>query len=195
VHCIKTYNSSSTNTLSSSNQGFAPVKYRFFAINNIAIKASAAILVATLAGCASKPLPPHTPEGTPTPAPVQPGVTARPSASGLPMVASWADYRRRAAQMILGNNPGAHFTGTQPPQWSGIATVTVMLNADGSVRGTDLMRGSKISPEVNNMAIAAARRVANYGPVSNLPQPWQFNETFLYNDNNKFQLVTVVEGR
>jgi hypothetical protein len=195
VHCINTYNSSPTNTFSSSNQGLALVKYRFFAINNIAFKASAAILVAVLAGCASKSPPARAPEGTTAPTPSQPGVTARPSASGLPLVASWADYRRRAAQMIMGNNPGAHFTGAQPPQWSGIATVTVILNADGSVRGTDLMRGSKISPEVNNMAIAAARRVANYGPVSNLPQPWQFNETFLYNDSNKFQLVTVVEGR
>jgi hypothetical protein len=111
------------------------------------------------------------------------------------MVASWADYRRRAAQMIVAANPGASFVGPQPAQWSGIATVTVILNADGSVRALDLMRGSRITPEVNDLALTAARRAANYGPVSNLPQPWQFNETFLYNDNNKFQLVTIVEGR
>lgn len=111
------------------------------------------------------------------------------------MVASWADYRRRAAQMIIATNPGASFTGPQPQQWKGIATVTVMLNADGSVRAMDLMRGSRVSPEVNDMALAAARRAANYGPVSNLPQPWQFNETFLYNDDNKFQLITIIEGR
>jgi hypothetical protein len=111
------------------------------------------------------------------------------------MVASWADYRRRAAQMIVAANPGASFNGPQPAQWSGIATVTVILNADGSVRTLDLMRGSRITPEVNDLALAAARRAANYGPVSNLPQPWQFNETFLYNDDNKFQLVTIVEGR
>ncbi len=113
----------------------------------------------------------------------------------MPLVASWAEYRRRAAQMIIAANPGASFTGPQPTQWSGIATVTVMLNADGSVRAMDLMRGSRISPEVNDLALAAARRAANYGPVSNLPQPWQFNETFLYNDKNQFQLVTIVEGR
>jgi hypothetical protein len=111
------------------------------------------------------------------------------------MVATWADYRRRAAQMILAANPGASFTGPQPAQWQGIATVTVMLNADGSVRELDLMRGSRVAPQVNDMALLAARRAANYGPVSNLPQPWQFNETFLYNDDNKFQLVTIVEGR
>jgi outer membrane biosynthesis protein TonB len=111
------------------------------------------------------------------------------------MVANWNDYRRRAAQTIIAANPGASFTGPQPAQWQGIATVTVMLNADGSVRALDLMRGSRVAPHVNDMALLAARRAANYGPVSNLPQPWQFNETFLYNDDNKFQLITIVEGR
>jgi hypothetical protein len=113
----------------------------------------------------------------------------------MPLVANWADYRRRAAQMILAANPGASFNGPQPAQWQGIATVTVMLNADGSLRALDLLRASKISPHVNELALQAARRTANYGPVSNLPQPWQFNETFLYNDSNQFQLVTIVEGR
>jgi hypothetical protein len=155
--------------------------------------------VALIAGCASRsrPAPSTAPVPVPSPAPVftpQPAPPAA-SASRLPLVASWADYRRRAAQMILASNPGASFEGPQPAQWSGIATVTVMLNADGSVRGMDLMRGSRISPQVNDLALVAARRAANYGPVSNLPQPWQFNETFLYNDSNKFQLVTIVEGR
>jgi hypothetical protein len=111
------------------------------------------------------------------------------------MVASWADYRRRAAQLILASNPGASFEGPQPQQWQGIATVTVMLNADGSIKNLDLLRASRVAPHVNDMALAAARRSLSYGQVSNLPQPWQFNETFLYNDDNKFQLVTIVEGR
>jgi outer membrane biosynthesis protein TonB len=195
VHCTDINHSTPASPSGLKNQDLAQIKYRLLATNSIALKVSTAVLVVVLVGCASKPLPPHTPAGTSTPTPAQPGVATRPSASGLPMVASWAEYRRRAAQMILGSNPGAHFTGAQPQQWNGIATVTIMLNADGSIRATDLMRGSKISPEINNMALAAARRVGNYGSVSHLPQPWQFNETFLYNDDNKFQLVTIVEGR
>ena len=163
---------------------------------------------ALLNGCANRrsaapaPAPAPAPILTPAPAPVfttpPAPPTPEPAAAGaprLPLLASWADYRRRAAQIILASNPGASFTGPQPAQWSGIATVTVMLNADGSIRTLDLMRGSRISPEVNDLALAAVRRAANYGPVSNLPQPWQFNETFLYNGDNKFQLVTIVEGR
>jgi hypothetical protein len=170
------------------------------AMKSIVICISTGVAVALLASCASKPLPKDPYPAQPAPAPVitpQPAPAAPPSvgSSRLPAVASWADYRRRAAQLIVAANPGGSFSGPMPPQWNGVATVTVMLNADGSVRAVDLMRASRISPEVNNFALQAARRAANYGPVGNLPQPWQFNETFLYNDNNKFQLVTIVEGR
>jgi len=139
---------------------------------------------------------PHTPpvSSAPAPAPAPaPPVAAAPSAQ--PMVANWTDYRRRAAQMILASNPGASFVGPQPPQWYGIATVTLSFNADGSLRNVDLMRRSSISPEVNAMAVEAVRRVGNFGPVSNLPQPWQFNETFLYNTDRLFQLDTIVANR
>jgi hypothetical protein len=126
-----------------------------------------------------------------TPQPATPAA----GASSLPLVGSWTEYRRRAAQLILAANPGASFVGPQPPQWYGIATVTLAFNADGSLRSTDLMRRSSISPEVNAMAVDAVRRVANFGPVSNLPPPWQFNETFLYNSDRLFQLDTIVANR
>ena len=67
------------------------------------------------------------------------------------------------------------------------------LNADGSVRFIDTLRVSKVAPETTQLAIDAIRRAGSFGPVGNLPQPWQFNETFLYNDSLKFQLRTVVE--
>ncbi len=195
MHCVKTNNTFETN------QPQVHVEYARGAHLLVAKRLALVSITVLIASCSNKPLPPHTPAPPPTPAPA-PVFTPQPapappaaSASRLPPVASWADYRRRAAQIIIAANPGASFTGPQPVQWSGIATVTVLLNADGSVRAMDLMRGSRVTPEVNDLALAAARRGANYGPVSNLPQPWQFNETFLYNDNNKFQLITIIEGR
>jgi len=153
-----------------------------------------ALLTVTLllASCSSKRMPPHAP--TPAPAPVisAPTPVAKPS---LPLAANWTEYRRRAAQLILAANPGASFEGPQPAQWYGIATVTISFNADGSVRNVDLMRRSSISPEVNAMAVEAVRRVTQFGPVGNLPQPWQFNETFLYNTDKRFQLDTIVANR
>jgi hypothetical protein len=170
------------------------------ATKNVAFSRSAAwaavAVAAVLAGCASKPMPPQAPSAPPpvaTPAP-RPSV-APPVASSLPPVRTWAEYRRRAAQIMMAANPGSTFTGPGPEQWYGIPVVQVMLNGDGTIRNVDFMRQSKVGPETNNMALQAVRRVASFGPVSNLPQPWQFNETFLYNDNLKFQLVTIVENR
>jgi outer membrane biosynthesis protein TonB len=177
------------------NQLKVPVEYAQNAHLLIAKRVGLLVTAVLLASCTNKPLPPHTPTPAPAPVTVAPAPAPIGAAARTPLAANWADYRRRAAQMILAANPGASFSGPQPAQWNGIATVTVMLNADGSVRAMDLMRGSKVAPHVNNLALTAARRAANYGPVNNLPQPWQFNETFLYNDDNKFQLITVIEGR
>jgi hypothetical protein len=167
------------------------------ATKNIAFGRSAAwaalLVAAVLAGCASKRATAPAP-AAPPPAAVAPAA-APPVASSLPMVRTWAEYRRRAAQIMMAANPGGTFTGPGPEQWYGIPVVQVMLNADGSIRNLDFMRQSKVGPETNNMALQAVRRVASFGPVSNLPQPWQFNETFLYNDSLKFQLVTIVENR
>ena len=164
------------------------------ATKSVAKKLALLSVTLLIASCSSKRMPPHAPAPAPAPAPVvaAPAPTAAP---GLPLAANWADYRRRAAQLILAANPGASFEGPQPPQWHGIATVTISFNADGSVRNVDLMRRSSISPEVNAMAVEAVRRVPHFGPVSNLPQPWQFNETFLYNTDKRFQLDTIVANR
>ncbi len=201
--CIKTNFKLVCSSFFKKKQPITPVETAWSATKSIVSTFSVTAMAALIAACSSRPMPPQSPAPIPIPAPApvftpQPTPEPVPPAAGtsrLPSVASWADYRRRAAQMILATNPGASFTGAQPAQWKGIATVTVILNADGSIRNMDLMRGSRVSPEVNDMALAAARRAGNYGPIGNLPQPWQFNETFLYNDNNKFQLITIIEGR
>lgn len=201
MHCIKEPTHTPFSSFFEQKQPIAGIKTAHSAMKSIVNILGFGMVAVLLSSCASRRMPAHTPAPIPAPSP-SPVFTPQPapappavSAPQLPLVPSWADYRRRAAQLIIASNPGASFVGPQPLQWSGIATVTVMVNADGSVRALDLMRGSRISPEVNDLALAAVRRAANYGPVSNLPQPWQFNETFLYNENNKFQLVTIVEGR
>ena len=140
-----------------------------------------------LAGCASKPLPPD------PSAPGAPGPAVLSSRNVLPPVKSWAEYRRRAAQLIMAVNAESVDKGDLQEPLLGIPVVQVQLNADGSIRLVDMLRASEVAPETTKPAIAAIRKVGNFGPVSNLPQPWQFTETFLYNDALKFQLRTVVE--
>jgi hypothetical protein len=149
-----------------------------------------ASIVAIVAGCASKPLPPH----TPVPAPGAPPAAApAPAAGSLPAVRSMIEYRRRAAQLIMAANTGNTFAGAVPDPLYGIVVVTIAFNTDGSVKSTNFMRRSSVGPEANNLAVDAVRRVKNFGSIGNLPGPWEFNETFLYNDARKFQLRTIVE--
>jgi hypothetical protein len=200
VHCINIPKNTHFNLSLEEKQPLGGINIEDNAIKFIASSMILGVLAISITGCSTRRERPAAPAPAPVvtapaPAPAPPPVAAAPAAPRLAAVASWAEYRRRAAQMIIAANPGASFTGPQPPQWYGIATVTLQFNADGSLRNLDLMRGSSISPEVNAMALEAARRVGNFGPVSNLPQPWQFNETFLYNSNRLFQLDTIVANR
>ncbi len=145
------------------------------------------VAAALLAGCKSRPIAPQ------DSAPQPPAVPAPPAASGLSTVRSMADYRRRAAQQILAASPGGTYTGPVSEPAYGIVVVSVALNADGSIKSANFLRRSSVGPDVNDMAIQAVRRVGSFGPISNLAGPWEFSETFFYNDARKFQLRTVVE--
>ncbi len=155
---------------------------------------SAVMAAAILAGCKSTPLPPPAPAPSAPPAAAPAPAPAAPSAGALPAVRTMAEYRRRAAQLIMQANVGNTSTGKLQDPLYGIVVVTVSLNGDGTVRSTNFMRRSSVGPEANDLAVAAVRRVRSYGPVSNLPGPWEFNETFFYNDARKFQLRTIVES-
>ncbi len=96
--------------------------------------------------------------------------------------------------MIAAANPQATFAGPLPEPLASIPVLQVQLNADGSIRNIEVLRVPKFEPQTVEMAKVAIARAAPFGPVGNLPRPWQFNETFLYNDALKFQLRTLVEG-
>ncbi|MDP3137531.1 MAG: hypothetical protein Q8N17_14510 [Burkholderiaceae bacterium] len=167
---------------------------------------SAAALVA---GCIRTPLPPQPPmppgpgatrSGAPAPAPAaaEPaGGHALPATAGPPRltttVRNWDEYRQRAAQRIAQASAGDTFAGAVPETLKSIPVLTIQLNRDGSVRHIAVLRTPRAVPATVQMAMAAIHRAGPFGPVGNLPQPWQFNETFLYNDELKFQLRSLVE--
>jgi hypothetical protein len=122
-----------------------------------------------------------------------PGVAA--SVAGTAPARSWAEYRMRAAHRIHASSGNETFDGTLPDPLQSIPVLQVQLNADGSVRNIVVMRTPKFEPQTVEMASRAIRRAAPFGPVGHLPQPWQFNETFLYNEELKFQLRTLVEAQ
>ncbi len=107
--------------------------------------------------------------------------------------ATWADYKQHAAQRIAAANPGEMFSGPLPDTLKSIPVLQVQLNADGSLRGIVVVRTPQAVPGTVEMASQAIRRAAPFAPVGHLPRPWHFSETFLYNDDLKFQLRTLAE--
>jgi hypothetical protein len=106
----------------------------------------------------------------------------------------WSEYRLNAARKIAQANAADTFSGELPDPLKSIPVLQVQLERDGSVRNIVVLRRPQASPETVDMAMKAIRRAAPFAPVGHLPQPWQFSETFLYNDELKFQLRTLVEA-
>lgn len=158
--------------------------------------------VAVLAACTSRPLPPDSPVPQAGPGPLPPVTPAHsavsPGAAVAPPVAqaparNWEEYKVRAARRVVQTSGDETFGGPVPERLQSIPVVQVQLNRDGSVRNVTILRVPKFSPQTQQMAIRAIRRAGPFEPVGHLPQPWQYNETFLYNDDLKFQLRSLVE--
>lgn len=148
-----------------------------------------------LSGCIGAPSP--TSMGKPVPAPVPSAGTAptvKPPVLPPPVAKArdWDAYRQEAARRVVLVNAGDSFSGPLPQRMQSIPVLQVHLNRDGSVRRIEVLRTPKFAPHTVQLAMAAVHRAAPFGPVGHLPQPWQFNETFLYNDDLKFQLRSLV---
>ena len=161
-------------------------------------------LLAVLAGCTSRPMPSDAPApAAPVPGPaatvVRPATPATAPAAQAPVAQAparnWDEYKVRAARRIMQTSAGETFSGPIPERLQSIPVVQVELNRDGSVRNVTVLRVPKFSPQTLQMATAAIRRAGPFEPVGHLPRPWQYAETFLYNDDLKFQIRSLAEAQ
>lgn len=104
---------------------------------------------------------------------------------------TWNDARAQAARRMVEASPDQSYMGPSPGVLLAIPVLTIELNADGSVRGIDVMRYPSQARDTVQLAIQAVHRAAPYGNVSKLPKPWKFNETFLFNDQRQFKPMTL----
>jgi hypothetical protein len=98
-----------------------------------------------------------------------------------------SELQRQAAQRIVAANPQITYTSTPPDVLLAIPVLQVDLNPDGSIRRVDVLRYPRQAKDTTQIAIDAVRRAAPFGDVSHLPRPWQFTETFLFNDDRRFK--------
>lgn len=150
--------------------------------------------VALLAACGSRPMPSDVPvpvAPAPTAPVARPDVVAVAPSVPLAPARNWEEYKRRVAQRIMQTSAGETFSGPTGDHLRSIPVLQVELNRDGSIRDVTVRRTPKYSPETQQMAIRAVRRAGPFEPVGHLPRPWQYTETFLYNEELKFQLLSL----
>jgi hypothetical protein len=151
-----------------------------------------------LAACGVPPSPPSTGAAAPAQrasvagtapaaAAVRPGPAAGPARD-------WTEYRLRAARRIAAASGAETFGGPLPDPLQSIPVLQVHLDRDGHVARIEVLRTPRQSPQTVQMAMRAIQRAAPFEPPAHLPRPWIFAETFLYNDDLKFQLRTLVEA-
>jgi len=99
-------------------------------------------------------------------------------------------YKTEVAQHVMRHNSGQTFSGQLPPMLPAIVVVNITVDEDGELQDVVVQRSR--DPDASKVALASMRRS---GP---LPKPVNllaadmraltFSETFLFNDQYRFQL-------
>ena len=147
-------------------------------------KAAPAAPPAAAASPASSPATPRVASGGPAAPAAAPGALA--SVPGR-AATDWDAYRLQAAERIVALNPGAIYTGPVPEPLLAIPVLEIELNRDGSVHRIAVLRQPGQAVDTVQLAMAAVRHAAPFGPVAHLPRPWKFTETFLFDEQRRFK--------
>jgi protein TonB len=99
-------------------------------------------------------------------------------------------YKAEVAQHVMRHNSGQTFSGRLPPMLPAIVVLNITVDEDGELQDVAVQRSR--DPDASEVALASIRRS---GP---LPKPAKllathmraltFSETFLFNDQYRFQL-------
>jgi len=154
-----------------------------------------------LAGCSSGPsAPPAVEVAAPAAAAPEPRgkVPAAPVAkSGAGVLAppkpvrTLDELRKQAALRLVEANPERTYMGEVPAVLLAIPVLEIELRQDGSVKNIHVLRKPGQALDTVQLAIDAVHRAAPFGNVARLPQPWKFNEVFLFNDQRRFKPRTL----
>lgn len=146
----------------------------------IIILATAALLSA----CQTAP-----PPTAPTPTPTPPRTPA-----AIQLAASIDAYKALVAQQIMAANAEYTFSGRLPPMLPAIVVLDLSVGPDGELKSVHVHRSR--DSEASAAALAAVRRVqVFFPPAAHLmrrhARTFDFSETFLFNEQYRFQLRTL----
>lgn len=102
-------------------------------------------------------------------------------------------YKTQVAQQVMRQNPSQTFSGRLPPMLPAIVVLNITVDKDG--RMTDVAVQRSRDPDASRVAVASMRRSAPLPRPEHLlaenSESLTFSETFLFNDEYRFQLRTL----
>ncbi|PHV27572.1 hypothetical protein CSQ93_14395 [Janthinobacterium sp. BJB426] len=127
-----------------------------------------------------------------TPSPVERTPPGTPAA--IQLAASIDAYKALVAQQIMSANSEYTFSGRLPPMLPAIVVLDLSVGPDGELKSVHVHRSR--DSEASAAALAAVRRVPTlFPPAVHLmrrhARTFDFSETFLFNDQYRFQLRTL----
>ena len=156
--------------------------------------ASAIVAAATLTACMTKP---ETPANQPEVVP--PGPVARPSVPpprpSSPRAITLADYKVEVAKRIASTSPDL-FTDPLPEMLKSIVVLDIAIGRDGVPQQVSVRRSNGFR-QLEQRAEASVRKAAPFGApapeVLRGASSVRFLETFLFRDDGRFQIRSLVE--
>jgi protein TonB len=119
---------------------------------------------------------------------------ATPAPSAAPAPADLTDYKTQVARHVAARNPDHIYTGTLPAQLPAIVVLEITVAANGRVQDVNVQRSR--NPDASTIAMASVQRSAPLPPPQQLATPagnLTFSETFLFADDERFQLRSLAE--
>lgn len=148
-----------------------------------------ALLGALLAGCGNTPVPTPPPPQRPAHAPP----AAPPVASVRGTIDSLDEYKILVADRVVTVNRAGTFSGRLPPMLPAIVVLTIGVDRDGKLTKLVVLRSR--DHEASRVALAAFKAAEPLPLPRNLIGKHEksliFSETFLFNDQYRFQLRTL----
>ena len=133
-------------------------------------------------------------QSTPPPAAYTPTSALPRTPAAIQLAASIDAYKSLVAQQIMAANGEYTFSGRLPPMLPAIVVLDLSVGPDGELKNVHVHRSR--DSEASAAALAAVRRVHTaFPPAGHLmrrhARTFDFSETFLFNDQYRFQLRTL----
>jgi protein TonB len=102
-------------------------------------------------------------------------------------------YKTQVAYHVMRHNPSQTFSGRLPPMLPAIVVLNITVDKDGQVKDVAVQRSR--DPDASRVAVDSMRRSGPLPRPANLMvnnvDSLTFSETFLFNDQYRFQLRSV----